>query len=51
MELTGKYYFKSTWRGLVLYVEQSTVGGLLRLKYRRAKERDIVELGLNYTKK
>ena len=48
--LTGRYYFKNTWHGLILYVEYAEIQGIPTLIWRKAKEEDIVELDLNYKK-
>lgn len=46
--LTGKYFFRKTLCGLVLFVEYKYYFGGIILKYRKATETDIINLKLNY---
>jgi hypothetical protein len=51
MKLTGRYYFRKTWLGLVLYVEFEEHNGGRILHWKKAREQDVLELGLNYIDK
>jgi len=50
--LTGRYYFKPTWRGLVLMVEHRMPGDMQyewKYKWSRARQRDLSYLNINIT--
>jgi hypothetical protein len=49
--LTGKYFFRKTLCGLVLFVEYRDYIGSILLKYRKATEIDIIKLKLYYIEK
>ena len=51
-ELTGNYYFKQTWFGLVLMVEiksalRNEYGPYINYSYVKAKPQDLIQLKLN----